>query len=190
MAPFTEMYLAWAEKMLWRLWPCQQQQRMRNDGLRWHARPSGSSQLKLSHYSEMVCMPLFCTQPNVPRGCYLAWICVCLCVSVWVSSLQRGGWSGLENILCDSTSGLASLYSDISLSLLHCNSLTIRSLCFVQVSVLKGMMWQPVSFANLKPYQRKRWRKSVYAQKKGKYKQRKRLLWACAGLDFIFHDCG
>lgn len=51
--------------------------------------PHSSSQV--ATHSEMLCVPLFCTRPNVPRGCYLARVCVCvrLCVSVWTSSLQR-----------------------------------------------------------------------------------------------------
>lgn len=121
------------------------------------------SSSQVATYSEMVCAPLFCTEPNVPHGCYLAWMCVCAFVFLYERLACRGGWSGLENILCDSTSGLASLSSDIPLSLLRCNSLTVHSLCFVPV--LKGMMWQPMSSANLEAYQRERWRNSVYGQK-------------------------
>lgn len=88
------------------------------------------------------CVPLFCTQLNVPHGCYLASVCVCVCVCAYAFLCERlacrGGWSGLENILCDSTSGLASLSADIPLSLPHCNSSTVHSLCFVQVPVSEG----------------------------------------------------
>lgn len=63
---------------------------------------------------------------------------VCACAFLCERLACRGGWSGLENILCDSTSGLASLSSDIPLSLPHCNSSTVHSLCFVQVPVSEG----------------------------------------------------
>ena len=77
---------------------------------------------------------------------WLQCVCVCVCVCVCARACTflcerlacRGGWSGLENILCDSTSGLASLSSDIPLSLPHCNSSTVHSLCFVQVPVSEG----------------------------------------------------
>lgn len=45
-------------------------------------------------------------------------MCVCPLVFLYECLTYRGGWSGLENILCDSTSGLASLSSDIPHSLL------------------------------------------------------------------------
>lgn len=152
--------------------------------------PNSSSQVATC--SEMVYVPLFCTQPNVPRGCYLAWmrVCECLCVSVWASSLQRGGWSGLENILCDSTSGIAFLSSDIPFSLLHCNSLTVHSFGFVQVPVLNGMMWQPMSSANFTGLPKGEiekfsvWTKRVETQTQTEWK--KRFFWVCASLYFIF----
>lgn len=91
------------------------------------------------------------------QGCYLAWVCTCICVCLSVcvslcfvreSSLQRGGWSGLENILCDSTSGLA-FFSLLTSASHYCgNSLTVHSSCFVQVHVLKGMTWQSMSLVN------------------------------------------
>lgn len=75
-------------------------------------------------------------------------LCLCLCVSVRESSLQRGGWSGLENILCDSTSGLA-FFSLLTSASHYCgNTLTVHSSCFVQVHVLKGMTWQSMSLVN------------------------------------------
>lgn len=89
---------------------------------------------------------LECTHVYV---CVCLRLCVCLCVSVRESSLQRGGWSGLENILCDSTSGLA-FFSLLTSASHYCgNSLTVHSSCFVQVHVLKGMMWQSMSPVNL-----------------------------------------
>lgn len=147
--------------------------------------PHSSSQF--TTYSEMVCMPLFSTQPHVPHGCYLQWMCVCLCVSVWVSSLQREGWSGLKNILCDSTSRLSSLSSDISLSLLHCNSLTVHSLCFVQVPVLKGMMCQPMSFFRNIPEDAIE-KFSIWT---GQWKHKQnRLLWVELVCASLFYDFG
>lgn len=139
------------------------------------------SSSQVTTYSEMVCVyPCFAHSPLCLMDViWHARVCVCVRVRAFFVFLYeclacRGGWSGLENILCDSTSGLASLSSDIPLSLLHCNSLTVHSLCFFEVPVLKGMMWQPMSSVHLETYQRERWRNSVYGQKMWKHKQNKR----------------
>lgn len=143
-----------------------------------------------------VCVYMFVPSPVLfcffaqNHGCYLAWVCtcilcVCLClcvclrVSVWASSLQRGGWSGLENILCDSTSGLASLSLLTSPSHYCGNSLTVHSSCFVQDHVLKGMMWQPMSPVNLEA--------NLWGGGKIQCveKQSIRFLWVWASLFFI-----
>ena len=55
--------------------------------------PHSSSQV--ASYSEIVCVPLFCTQPIVPHGCYLTWMCVRVCVRAFLYERLacRGGWS-------------------------------------------------------------------------------------------------
>lgn len=159
---------AWSRTMLWRWWPCQQQRLC--DRLQWRAGPQESHSLsQVATYSEMVCITLFCTHPSVPCGCYFN-VCVCLCVSVWVSRLQRAGWSGLENILCDSTSGLAALSSDIPFSLPHCTSLTVHSLCLSMS--LSWMEWCDNQWALQIQKHTKRERRKQAMSKRKRVKQR------------------
>lgn len=131
--------------------------------------PHSSS--KVAIHSEMVCMPLFCTQPIVPCGCYWGCVCVfvlaCPFVFLYECLAYRGGWSGLDNILCDSTSGLAFPSSDIPPHYCTCNTLTVHSLCFVPVLVMKRMLWQCRSSVKLEDYQRERWKKKQHKQRTG-----------------------
>lgn len=139
-------------------WPCQQRrQRVTNDGPLWHPMPSGSSQLKSSLlliHKRCAC-PCFahsplCVGDVIWLECVCVCVCVRLCVSLWAPSLQRRlMWSlRISSVTARQHYG-CSLFWHPPPSLLRCSSLTLPSMFFVRVPLLKGMMWQLVSCANL-----------------------------------------
>lgn len=163
-------YLAQAKTMLWRLWPCQRQSEKW-----WTAVTCGGPQdprswSRVATHSGMASAPLFCTQLNVLCGCYLSWMCVRACPFMFLYERLacRGGWSGLENILCDSTSAPASLASDIPHSLLWCNTFDGSFIVLRPSRRLEGgRLRRSMSAANLKslPEGEMETKKSVHEQK-------------------------
>lgn len=110
-----KVHLAQANMPLWRLQPCQQ-----HSDKWWtavtYARPPGSSVAKSPLVLKTVCAPV-CASWMLPgwNVCVRRRVCVHLCPLMFLYECLacRGGWSGLENILCDSTSGRASLAFDV-----------------------------------------------------------------------------
>lgn len=103
--------------------------------------------------------------------------CVHLCPLMFLYECLacRGGWSGLENILCDSTSGQASLAFDIP------PLITARATpgLFIQRALVGlaspgGTLWQHMRAASLEPQQMERLKKNCYKKKQ----IQKKLWWA------------
>lgn len=148
-----KVYLAQAKMMLWRLWPCQRQSEKW-----WTAVTCGGPQdphswSRVATHSEMVSAPLFCTQLNVLCGCYLSWMCACACPFMFLYEhlACRGGWSGLENILCDSTSAPASLASDIPPLITVMQHFWLFIHCALsKASSWSWMLWRSMNAANFK----------------------------------------
>lgn len=114
----------WAQanvNAVWRLWPCQRQSEKWWTALTRQALRILAAQIKSLPIHKWCVRPCYAHGPlclvdviRVQRMCECACVSVCF---VCECLARRRGWSGLDSILCDSTSGLASISSDTPHSL-------------------------------------------------------------------------